>query len=585
MGQLRISRAIPGAGVAVLLASMSLAAPPKLISATYLGTPGDDDIEDVAIAPDGTIYVTGSTAAPIANLPKGVRLVSLGKAVPECRYGCAFVARFAPDGAKLLSCVQFARGVLKLTTVAAGGGGIYVGGYASKGIEPLLKPLGGLITRGRYDQRTYKPVAPKEHFTDDDFDTDNDQRGVPCVLRFAPDLSRLEAGTLLEGWQSVWHVPLPLREDRWQPTGIAVLPGGDVVVCHDGGYVKRPEAGETVGYEHFYYVPDYISRLSGDLKARRWKQAVYMPPMNRQTINKYLHNPSPYFRVPKITWRHDTIGQTRVLRMRAGAKGRFYLAGWSPSRTSNEPWWCPFLLGFDGDGRCVWRAYTPDPMSGGGGRLGGLVSDAAIRSVAVDADGNVLATTIGDGGNSVLKQDPRDYTKPAGKLRGRVHSFRGRTLFWGTVVRLDANAGELLGGHCISGWSERRLAPAWCTDVAGLPAGRALAVGRYSKGFHFTNDAWHAAPAEERPGQKENAGRRRRHVPADNGFLRVYGPDFSLSFSTPLPHVVPVTAAGRGGRCAVVGSARSAKAPVKNAVFATHAGGSDGYLMVVDVQE
>ena len=52
--------------------------------------------------------------------------------------------------------------------------------------------------------------------------------------------------------------------------------------------------------------------------------------------------------------------------------------------TSREPWWCPFLWKLNDRGKVVWKAYSFDPMGGSGGRMGGLVSDSAIRSMAAD---------------------------------------------------------------------------------------------------------------------------------------------------------------------------------------------------------
>ncbi|HUT10766.1 MAG TPA: hypothetical protein VMY42_09735, partial [Thermoguttaceae bacterium] len=61
--------------------SPSPAATPQLVSATYLGTAGDDDLQDAAIAEDGTIYVVGNVDRPLAGLPGGVQTVTLGKPV------------------------------------------------------------------------------------------------------------------------------------------------------------------------------------------------------------------------------------------------------------------------------------------------------------------------------------------------------------------------------------------------------------------------------------------------------------------------------------------------------------------------
>lgn len=61
------------------------------------------------------------------------------------------------------------------------------------------------------------------------------------------------------------------REFFWQPTSLALLKSGEVVVCHDGGYVRLPtdRDKELAGNDEklaerllFYDVCDYVSRLS-----------------------------------------------------------------------------------------------------------------------------------------------------------------------------------------------------------------------------------------------------------------------------------------------------------------------------------
>jgi len=566
---------------------------PRLVAATFLGTAGDDELEGVAIAPDGTIYAAGTAAGPLADLPGGVKPVTLGEPNAAWGYGCGFVARFSADGTRLLAAAQFARGLAKLTTVAVSSAGICVGGYGGQGIEPLLNGTGGLIVKGRYDQRDYKLFTPREHYSEPRCRKQLDQRGVPLVVRLDAALTRLTAGTLLKGWQSVWHVPLPLSEDHWQPTGLALLPDGDVAVSHDGGYATRPGDGRDIGYEQFYFCPDHVSRLSGDLTRRRWKIDVYTPPVDPKRATEVISrimpsHPGSIFSSP---WRHESLGQTRILRLRSDAAGNILLAGWSPGRTSSEPWWTPFLIKLDGRGKTVWRAYSFDPMSGPDGRLGGLVSDAGVRSVAADANGDVLAATIGDGGNNVITRDPRDYTRPAPALRGTTAGFRGRLLFWGTVVRLDGGTRELLGGSHVAARGANGVNPAWAEDVVPLSGGAVLAAGRHAAGLLVTADAWFTTDRTIGPDGKspakaagqDGAGRGfwRRREPCGDSFVRLYDRRFNLRFSTTLPFVELKTAAVRGRRVVVVGTANSPRAPAQKALAAC-AGGRDGYLLVLD---
>lgn len=575
------------------------AAAPQLVSATFLGTAGDDRLEGVAIAADGSLYVAGNLAEPLRSLPGGAAApAALGEAVPGWTYGCGFVARLSPDGRRLLAAVQFAPGVARFTTVEAGPQGVYVGGYGSVGLEPLLAPLGGLFPKAHgFQQRDLATYCPTEHHSEPRRDPRNDQRGVPCVLRLSADLARLEAGTFLEGWQSTWHVPWPLGEDHGQPTGLAVLASGDLVVSHDGGYNRFPAPGENAGLEHFYGVPDYVSRLSPDLKRRAWKLDIYTPHADPAKVTEHCGRATPYWRPIGRPWTLDSLGNTRILRLRAGPGDALYIAGWSPTRTSQEPWWSSFLWKLGPDGKVLWRAYNPDPMSGPGDRLGGQVSDAAVRSVAVDASGQVLASLIGDGGNNILRWDPRDYTRPAPNLKGSVSGFRGRVLFWGGVVRLDGQTREVLGGNHLGGSlpSEGRRGggyqAAWAEDLAPLPGGRVLAVGRNTRGFATTPDAWYAD--------------------TEGAFVRLYSPAFDVEFSTSVPDFDPQTAAWKGARVAIVGVARPLPDPVRSpyrrprsdgppapaagapplrtptreALFAAPCGGRDGHLMVLDVPQ
>jgi len=552
------------------------AAAPNLVSATYLGSISSDDlIEGVAIAADGTLYVAGIMGWPVTELPNGVKPVTLGQPMEEARYSCGFVARFNKDGTQLLSYLQFASGLARLTTVEVNDNGVYVGGYGTEGMDPLMATWGGAIQKSSDAKYTIPGVGPRKDPVDPNFESEREHRGVPIVLRLNADLSKVECGTFLEGWQSIWHIPRPLGEDAWQPTGLGLLSNGDVVAVHDGGYWNPPKPGEKTTPYDFYHQGDYVSRLSPDLSKRLWVKAIYTPPIDKAKVprskprgagilpaNSRLAGgtPAPH----RSDWPYDTLGNTRSLRLRVAPGDAFYVAGWSPTFTSGEPWWSPFLWKFSPDGEVAWKAYTFDPMSGGGDRLGGLVSDTAVRSVAVDDDGNVLAALIADGGNSCMRADPRDYTQPTRLIQGGASGFRGRMLFWGTVVRLNKETRELLGGNTLIG-NKRWVQAAWAQDVAALPGGRVLAIGRHTEGFKTSEDAWY---------RDEFLG----------GFLRVYAKDFTEEFSTSVPDADLITVARRGSRCAIVGVARSPRTPVKNPVISKPAG-RDGYLMVVDFPE
>ncbi len=566
------------------------ASPLRLVASGFVGTGGTDRIDSVVFDSDGGIWVAGNLGEPLKSLPgSDVKLNTLGETPKGWTYGCGFVARFSADGSKVLAFRQFAPGVLKLTSVAVTKDAVYAAGYGSPAMAKLLGEKGLMTSpEGRFKQRSWRLFSPREHWTDPRYDKRNDQRGVPVVIRFRRDLSRITAGTYLEGWQTVWHVPRPLGEDWWQPVGLAVLSDGDVVVSHDGGYNTAPLDDEKLGYERFYHVPDYVSRLSGDLTARRWKKILYMPQIDLKRARRFLHaGRTRHCNTPPRKWPYDSIGQTRILRLRSDANDNLYLCGYSPSRTSQEPWWCPFLLKWDPNGKRLASPYTPDPMTGPKGRLYGDVSDSCIYSVAPDGEGNILACTIADGGNSILRKDPRDMTRdpktPDGRKIGLgVGGFRGRTLFWGPVVKISGKTQGLLGGHRVYGNGRRGVKPAWGVDICPLPGGRTLVAGRYSSGFGVTDEDW-PVDQEDRSGS-DNRRRRARLGPVGNGFIRLYDGSFDMEFSGGVEGFVPVTVASQGRRIVIVGRASSSP-PVKEFAFPEAAGRQDGYIMILEVRE
>jgi hypothetical protein len=261
------------------------------------------------------------------------------------------------------------------------------------------------------------------------------------------------------------------------------------------------------------------------------------------------------------------LGHIRTLRMHGDGHGSFYVGGWSVSMTAREPWWCPFLWKFNDQGRVVWRAYTFDPMGGRDNRMGGLVSDSAVRSMAVDDAGNLLVSGISDGGNTVLRRDPRDYTKSGPKFKRGYAGMKGRELYVGHIMKLDTDTRELLAGSGFGSYADRGYEPAWAVDLCGLPGGRALAVGRHGPRHKATPDAWFSIPSDE------------------GMFLKVLTADFDEPFCTNVPDAVPYAVARRGARCVIVGMATGKRAPVKNALSDKRAGRLDAYLMVADFPE
>ena len=567
--------------VLALLAPVLRGAPPvEIVAAGRIGTAADDDLQGAAPAPDGTIYVVGNTGASLGELPgsPSVRTFGRGAADPAC--GQAFVARLSPDGRKVLRCAQFARGTAILTTVRAGAGAVYVAGYATEALEPLLAGRGGLITK--YPLPRVEPAKPRTRPAAKDPIAGRPglgRRGAPFVLRLSPDLAEIQAGTYLEGWQQVWEKFRVFHHGRewakthggkqyeggytehcWQPTHLGQLGGGDVIVCHDGGYFRplteaerRDTAGKAklAGRLGFYDVCDHVSRLSGDLSRRAWRTSIYTPPTDPKVAAGL-----------KDGWSLPHYGNPRTHRMRLDAKGDVFVCGWSASATSGEPWWSPYIWRLRAEtGEVTWKAYEHDPMSGGGNRMGGQVADTAVVAIDLERDGNVLASLHADGGNTVIGWSPRgDKTRFEGPVKGGGFGVK-LVHFWGQVHRVDLASRRGLGAARIGPW-------AWVTDLASLPDGGVLAVGRFNGDrFAFTDDAWPAKPVDN-----------------PNAFVRLYSPQFDLLFSAALPGVWPFELVRLDSqRLLLVGRADKEGAPLKDALLDKPLGRSDGYLVFLRV--
>jgi hypothetical protein len=554
----------------------------ELLQAGFWGTAGDDDVQGAAAGPDGTIYIAGNAGAPMTDLPDGVEARRLGSPASSPACGSAFVARFSSDLGKLLGYAELSEGIAIFTTVQAGERGVYIGGYASEALEPLLDGKGGLLPR--YPLSEEARLGRTGGILEANGLTDKDpiagrpglgRRGAPCVLRFSSDLQAIEAGTYLEGWQQVWdklrskkirpQETFP-REFFWQPTCIALDRSGDIFVCHDGGYFRlltdkdrEIAAGDADLLRRlaFYDCPDWASRLSPDLSARRWRQPIHTPPVDPETAKRALRGwPLPHY------------GNPRTHRLRLDVEGSIFLCGWSASSTAKEPWWSPYVWKLDSrDGKVLARFYEYDPISGTDNRMGGTVADTAVASLALDGDGNLLASLFADGGNTVIGWSPR--AEPGRRFEGKIEgSTPGIKLvhWWGEIQRIDARTREGIGGARLAGNDKGVAGPGWVVDLSSLPENRVLAVGRRNFEFPWTGDAWTSGDPAANPA----------------AFLRLYDAKFGLLFSTALDGVVPFEIAPlSGGRFLIVGRADGDGAPVRGTIGPLRRGKSDGYLCLV----
>jgi hypothetical protein len=548
----RTASALTIAAVWLAAAADVAAEPPlTLVTASYFGTAGDDDLQGAAVAPDGTLYLVGNAGAPAGKLPGGVEPATFGRpaAAPKC--GRGFVAHLSADGTKLLHYAELAEGIAILTSVQVNANGVYASGYAAAALEPLLENIPGLL-------RQY-PLAEDVRLVEEgkiaEANAIKDGKdplagrpglgryGAPCVLRFSKDLRKFECGTYLEGWQQVWdklRIMSKLKkqfpvEYSWQPTHLALLRGGDVLVCHDGGYFRHvtdKDREQTAGNAEslrrlaFYDVCDHLSRLSPDLSKRAYRKEIYTPAVDQPTAARL-----------KDGWPHPHYGSPRTLRMRLDAKENAYLCGWSASATSREPYWSPYIWQMDPrDGSLIRKVRETDPMSGKDNRMGGAVADAAIGALAIEEDGNLVFGRYSDGGYS-----------------GVIH-------FSGSIRRVDMRTLEETG-------MARTVPCVWTVDLAALPGGNLLALGRCNDKVDWTPDAWQQGDPDENP----------------EGWLRVYGPKLDLRFSTALRGIVPYELVPIGDRrWVIVGQAFHTTAAVSSALQEKPRGKRDGYFLIVE---
>ena len=560
--------------------------PLELVKASYFGTAGDDNFEGAAVGRDGCLYLVGNAGARVRELPGGAAPVTLGRktAAPLC--GLGFVMKLSPDASKVLSYVQFGKGILHATAVAVTDKAVYIGGYASDAMEPLLKQRKGFLTG--YPLRTEQKLIKAGKMLEANGRPANTpdpiggrawlgRLGAPCVLRFSTDLKTLETGTYLEGWQQVYNKNRqcgrnrdgkrrgPFLEYFWQPINICALESGDLAVAHDGGYFRmltgkdREAAGKLASAEDqagllkrlaFYDVADYVSRMSGDLTRRAWKTSIYTPPTVPEVAGRL-----------KKGWTLPHYSSPRTHRMRMDRDENLWVCGWSATATSKEPWWSPFLWRLDPKtGKATRKLYEYDPMSGGGNRMGGLVADTAALSVAVEEDGNMLTCLISDGGNTPMWLGPRgaEGQKMLGPMPGPSH---GKVVqhFWGQVHRVDGKTFDGLGGATSGRY-------AWTIDAAGLPDDHFLALGRVNCPLPWTTNAWWTNSAVANP----------------NAFLRVVGPDYKTTFWTAIPGVRPYELMPIGGdRYIMVGFADNGSAPMKESLVPRAPGGEDAFFAIV----
>jgi hypothetical protein len=215
----------------------------------------------------------------------------------------------------------------------------------------------------------------------------------------------------------------------------------------------------------------------------------------------------------------------------------------------------PCVLRLSSDGSLIRKIEETDPMSGPDNRMNGAVADRGIGSIALDGE-DLLFSSLSDGGYS-----------------GVIH-------FSGTIFRVDektkAAKATMKTGPCF-----------WTVGLTPLPRKHVLAFGRCNLIAEKPAGAWQPFVAEEN----------------HQAWLRVYGPDLKVLFSSALRWVVPYAIIPlSGARYLLVGTSKGmlnlvkiledkkykvtdepnpGVAPAKNTLFEKPPGGNDGNFMIV----
>jgi hypothetical protein len=567
----------------------SQSSPLNLLISTYWGTEEDDDLQSAYEGPDGSIYIVGNLGKENNNIPKGLKVV-IGNPVEGARCGRGFIARLSSDFKKILNYTEFSEGIGIFTTVVVNKNGVYIGGYASEGLEDLIKGVPGVMKEYPLKReigliKEGKILEANGIFSERDPIEGRPglgRYGAPFVLLLTHDLKKVIGGTYLEGWQQVWDKDRVKRikpreffekEYFWQPTLISILKDGSVIVCHDGGYFRilteedkkianEISKGDEKIYKEvlsklsFYDMCDYLSKLSSDLSKREWKIEIYTPEVKKEHALEIKNVPLNHY------------GSPRTHRMRIDKKENIYLCGWSASATKNEPWWSPYIWVIDSKtGKIIKKLYEYDPMSGNDNRMGGQVADTAVTSLNFDREGNLLVSLLSDGGNSVMWWSPK--AELGKRFEGEIKGDKYVKLvhWWGMIHKVNPETCEGIIGVGMTSKGLDAPGPAWVVDLSSLSNNNILCVGRCNHEFLWTENAFLKGNPEENP----------------MCFIRVYDKDMNLLFSSAFPGIIPLELIPiSNNRYIVVGYGSSQNNILKNPIFDKNMGKRDGFFAVLE---
>lgn len=411
------------------------------------------------------------------------------------------------------------------------------------------------------------------HFSDD-------LRRVQAITRFEPGLASITDGLVTEdgGLVVIGHASDALPDlAREQADRFKTLPAPD-----GDGYGPTDYQGvSTAGHV-------YVARFSGDagkLEAGKLEW-VWLLEGHRDPGKLFLDHEGHIVTNTRNLYRLAPDGsELRKIDARGGGRtlavspvdGMILRGGHNNPGTGREPWWRPYVNGFDRDGKRLWEIYGWD------GQLVGhdnyrLVSDSYVRSGSFDHQGNMLIAGSSDGGNSVYSRSPIDLDKSVGMNNYGMSPWGMGVGQVSYLLRIDPEDFEVLA---MSNWliylpESNRPNSVWIHHLQPMQDGSLAFAGAAATGLIETPNAWFRYP-------RDGSG-------MGGSYVAIFNDSFDHLFYSSYTPAVEIMGLGEARRGAIV-VGRSRKAddkgrtpPAIHAVQEQHAGGRcDAFIGLIEL--